>query len=75
MFPTFNKIVFFNKATTKLQNVRFNFIHETKSDQTDKLADKVITKLYVPSTIKTQTKLVPFYFWADWAIRAKLKLF
>ena len=30
-------------------------------------------KLYIPSTIKTQINLVPFC-WADWAVRAVLKM-
>ena len=31
-------------------------------------------KLYIPSTIKTQINLVLLLFWADWAVRALLKI-
>ena len=29
---------------------------------------------YTPSAIKTQMNLVPSYFWADWTVRAVLKI-
>ena len=31
-------------------------------------------KLYIPSTISTQVNLVHFCFWADWVVRAVLKI-
>ena len=46
-----------------------------KINSLNKNTYKANTKLYIPSTIKTQTKLAPFYFWADWAVRAVLKMF
>jgi hypothetical protein len=33
----------------------------------------IVTKLFIPSNIKTQLNLVPFCFWADWAVLALLK--
>ena len=32
------------------------------------------SKLYIRSTLKTQMNLMPFCFWADWAVRAVLKI-
>jgi hypothetical protein len=32
------------------------------------------SKVYIPSTIKTEMNLVPFCFWADWAVGAVLKI-
>ena len=33
----------------------------------------IVTKLCIPSNIKIQLNLVPFRFWADWAVLALLK--
>ena len=34
----------------------------------------IITKVYIPSNIENQINIVRFCFWADWAIRAVLKI-
>ena len=30
--------------------------------------DRAVTNMYIPSSIKTQMNVVPFCFWADWAV-------
>ena len=51
----------------KMNNYAFSRM-DLKEDEKIAVEEKK-AKLYVPSPIKTQKNLVPFCFWADWAVR------
>ena len=55
-------------------NVAFYLIGSVLHMTLNRLPTLVVSsKIYIPSTKKTQMNLALFCFWADWAVRAVLK--